>query len=52
MVGNTICVLADAAALPTQSYIKKFRREFEDYIAGGARLGLLGGREAKAVAHA
>ncbi len=52
MVGNTICVLADAAALPTQSYIQKFRGEFEDYIRAGERRGLLGGIEGKAVAHA
>jgi len=29
MMGKTICVLADAAAMPIQSYIKKFRSEFE-----------------------
>ena len=29
MEGNTICVFADAAAWPVQSYIKKFRHEFE-----------------------
>jgi NADH-quinone oxidoreductase subunit F len=45
MVGNTICVLADAAAFPVQSYIKKFRPEFEDYIRGGKRLSLLGHQE-------
>ena len=32
MEGNTICVFADAAAWPVQSYIKKFRHEFEEYI--------------------
>ena len=47
MVGNTICVLADAAALPTTSYIKKFRAEFEDYIKNGKRLSLLGFKEEK-----
>ncbi len=35
MEGNTICVFADAAAWPVQSYIKKFRREFEEYIRTG-----------------
>ena len=35
MEGNTICVFADAAAWPVQSYIKKFRREFEEYIHTG-----------------
>ena len=33
MEGRTICVFADAAAWPIQSYITKFRREFEEYIA-------------------
>ena len=47
MVGNTICVLADAAAFPTESYIKKFRPEFEAYIQGGKRLSLLGFAEEK-----
>jgi len=32
MEGNTICVFADAAAWPVQSYITKFRNEFEEYI--------------------
>ncbi|WP_395946234.1 NADH-quinone oxidoreductase subunit NuoF [Caedibacter taeniospiralis] len=30
--GNTICGLGDAAAWPVQSYIKKFRHEFERMI--------------------
>ncbi|MGB7218614.1 MAG: NADH-quinone oxidoreductase subunit NuoF [Vicinamibacterales bacterium] len=32
MEGKTICVFADAAAWPVQSYITKFRGEFEEYI--------------------
>ena len=32
MSGRTVCVLADSAAGPTASYIKKFRHEFEAYI--------------------
>ena len=35
MEGNTICVFADAAAWPVQSYITKFRDEFEEYIRNG-----------------
>ena len=35
MEGNTICVFADAAAWPVQSYITKFRGEFEEYIRTG-----------------
>lgn len=32
MEGRTICVFADAAAWPVQSYITKFREEFEDHV--------------------
>ena len=35
MEGKTICVFADAAAWPIQSYITKFRDEFETYIRTG-----------------
>jgi NADH-quinone oxidoreductase subunit F len=34
MVGRTICVLADAAALPARSIIRKFRSEFEAHAQG------------------
>ena len=37
MEGNTICVFADAAAWPVQSYITKFRDEFEEYIKAGRK---------------
>jgi len=32
IIGNTICPLGDAAALPIQSYVKKFRDEFEFHV--------------------
>ncbi|RME80089.1 MAG: NADH-quinone oxidoreductase subunit F, partial [Planctomycetota bacterium] len=32
MAGRTICVLADAAVMPTRSYVSKFREEFEAHI--------------------
>ncbi|MBI5575887.1 MAG: NADH-quinone oxidoreductase subunit NuoF [Deltaproteobacteria bacterium] len=32
MMGRTICPLADAAAMPAQSFIWKFREEFERHI--------------------
>ncbi len=32
MEGKTICVFADAAAWPVQSYIMKFRQEFEFHV--------------------
>jgi NADH-quinone oxidoreductase subunit F len=35
MEGRTICVFADAAAWPVQSYIAKFRGEFEHHIREG-----------------
>jgi NADH-quinone oxidoreductase subunit F len=34
MTGKTICVLSDSCAAPVVSGIKKFRPEFEAYIAG------------------
>ena len=34
MTGKTICVLSDSCAAPVVSGIKKFREEFEAYIAG------------------
>jgi NADH-quinone oxidoreductase subunit F len=39
MEGKTICVFADAAAWPVQSYITKFRAEFEDHIRTGRAVG-------------
>jgi NADH-quinone oxidoreductase subunit F len=36
MEGKTICVFADAAAWPVESYIKKFRAEFEEHIRTGS----------------
>jgi NADH-quinone oxidoreductase subunit F len=35
MVGNTVCVLADAAAMPTKSFVQKFRPEFEEHVRLG-----------------
>lgn len=32
ILGNTICALGDAAAMPVQSYVKKFRPEFEYHV--------------------
>jgi len=36
MEGKTICVFADAAAWPVQSYITKFRDEFDAHVRTGA----------------
>jgi len=38
MEGKTICVFADAAAWPVQSYISKFRDEFEAYLRTGPKV--------------
>ncbi|MBI4669818.1 MAG: NADH-quinone oxidoreductase subunit NuoF [Elusimicrobia bacterium] len=35
MEGKNICVFVDAAATPVQSYISKFRPEFEEHIKNG-----------------
>ncbi len=35
MMGNTVCVLADAAAMPTKSFVTKFRAEFEEHLRMG-----------------
>ncbi len=37
MTGKTICVLSDSCAAPVVSGIKKFRGEFEAYLAGKKR---------------
>jgi NADH-quinone oxidoreductase subunit F len=34
MLGRTFCPLGDAAAMPTISIVKKFRKEFEDHLDG------------------
>ena len=35
IIGNTICALGDAAAIPVESFIRHFRQEFEYYIKHG-----------------
>ncbi|SFV88478.1 NADH-ubiquinone oxidoreductase chain F [hydrothermal vent metagenome] len=34
-MGNTICALGDAAAMPVESFLRCFREEFEYYIEHG-----------------
>lgn len=36
---RTICPLGDAAAMPIQSFVKKFRHEFEAYITKDVKVG-------------
>jgi NADH-quinone oxidoreductase subunit F len=38
MMGTTICPLADAAAMPCESFVKKFRDEFEYHVKNMACL--------------
>ena len=38
IMGNTICALGDAAAMPVESFIRNFRPEFEYYIKHGKSL--------------
>jgi len=35
MMGNTVCVLADAAAMPTKSFVTKFKDEFAEHVRLG-----------------
>jgi len=35
--GKTLCALGDAAAMPVQSFVKKFRAEFDAYAKGHKR---------------
>jgi NADH-quinone oxidoreductase subunit F len=49
MMGNTICALADAAAMPTRAFVTKYRAEFEQHAALGH---CPFGREEPARAHA
>jgi NADH-quinone oxidoreductase subunit F len=34
IMGNTICAFGDAAAMPALALVRKFRRHFEDHVAG------------------
>jgi len=53
MIGNTVCVLADAAAMPVQSFLTKFRPEFERHVeAGGCPMHAPAARPAAVAAHA
>jgi NADH-quinone oxidoreductase subunit F len=44
MRGKTICVLADALAMPIDSYVAKFRDEFDAHAARGGCAGVHPGR--------
>jgi NADH-quinone oxidoreductase subunit F len=36
IMGKTICPLGDAVAMPAQSYVRKFRAEFEEHVKRGS----------------
>jgi NADH-quinone oxidoreductase subunit F len=50
MMGNTICALADAAAMPTRAFVTKYRDEFEEHVRLG-RCPLRASGETRAHAH-
>jgi len=51
MMGNTICALADAAAMPVRAFVTKYRAEFEQHAALGRCPFRPGGEEPRAHAH-
>jgi NADH-quinone oxidoreductase subunit F len=34
IMGNTICAVGEGTAMPALGYLKKFRKEFEQYVKG------------------
>ena len=45
MVGKTVCVFADGAAMPIVALVKKFRHEFEEHLEGRCCVGKFRGGE-------
>jgi len=41
IIGNTVCPLGDAAAMPVMSFIRKFRDEFDNICGGGKPYGTI-----------
>ena len=37
ITGNTICAFGDGAAQPALSFVRKFRKQFEDYVLTGGK---------------
>jgi NADH-quinone oxidoreductase subunit F len=37
ITGNTICAFGDGAAQPAMSFVRKFRKQFEDYVLTGGK---------------
>ena len=51
MMGNTICALADASAMPVRAFVTKYRAEFEQHAALGRCPLRPAGEEPRAHAH-
>jgi NADH-quinone oxidoreductase subunit F len=52
-MGNTICALADAAAMPVRAFVTKYRAEFEEHARlGRCPLAGQGPQRAESPAHA
>ena len=51
MMGNTVCVLADAAAMPARAFVTKYRAEFEQHAALGRCPFRAAGEEPRTHAH-
>jgi NADH-quinone oxidoreductase subunit F len=51
MIGNTVCVLADAAAMPARAFVTKYRAEFEQHAALGRCPFRASGEEPRTHAH-
>jgi len=37
ITGNTICAFGDGAAQPVLAFVKRYRKNFEDYIETGGK---------------
>jgi NADH-quinone oxidoreductase subunit F len=37
ITGNTICAFGDGAAMPALSFVRKYRKHFEDYVTTGGK---------------
>ncbi len=52
IMGNTVCLLADAAVMPVKSFVTKFRAEFEEHLRLGGCPQRLAGNEPRLAANA
>jgi NADH-quinone oxidoreductase subunit F len=39
IMGNTICAFGEGTAMPALGFIKKFRKELEEYVTSGGKAG-------------